>query len=281
MKILDLPQGCQEWLDWRKGKKMASEAAAACGMSPYTKPAQLARQKRGLDSVFVNSAMSRGTQYEPEARSWYEAKAGEMGNPVVVELADFGASLDWWNGEMLAEFKVPSSEKAALWIEVQAGSIPLQYQYQMTQQMAVTGTDRCDFCVYLPEAKEGVILPYQFSSAMWEQIRSGWLAFWEVYMTGDLPDEYRSDSEWFVAASEYLSAKRKLEDAEKVVEEARNKLITLAPNGDQGAGVQLIKATREGSIPWAKAVEKLGIDKSQFEAFRGKSTSYYTVKEQA
>lgn len=280
MNIVHLEQGSQEWLDWRKTKRMASEAAAAMGKSDYTTPKKLAMQKRGLEKVFVNSAMSRGTKYEPAARAWFEAETGTIGQPVVMESGEYGASLDFLSSEGIAEFKVPSSETAPLWVQAKNGEIPLMYQIQMTQQMAVAGWDHCHFCVYLPEAGHGHIQRFGFSEHLWNSIQDGWDRFWQEFMVGDIQDDERDDDLWIKTVGRYLAAKTVADEASDRLAAIKKELIGLAPQGAKGGGLQLIHSTREGAISWSKAIKKLNLDMALFEPFRGESSEVYTVKEQ-
>lgn len=278
MKIINLEQGSDDWLAWRRGKRMASEAAAACGKSDYTTPLKLARQKRGLESPFVNAAMSRGTTYEPEARSWFEAEMGLMGDPVVIELGEYGASLDFYSPDCIAEFKVPRSDASQLWLEVEAGAIPLMYQYQMTQQMAVAERDHCYFLAYLPELKRGHIQKFSYSPALWDEIQSGWTEFWNTYMTGDLPEsewEERTDDAWQAAVEEYQTRKAIAELAASATEDARKALIKLATSSkSRGCGLTVTKSLRQGNVNYKSIPELNGVD---LDKYRSKSSEVWTI----
>lgn len=104
-----------------------------------------------------NSAVQRGVELEPEARSAYEISKGVMttevgfiGHP---EIAGFGASPDGLVGDDgLIEIKCPNT---AQHIEtLQNGTIDKKYIWQMQAQMACTGRDWCDFVSFddrLPE----------------------------------------------------------------------------------------------------------------------------------
>lgn len=278
MKTVNLEQGSPEWLAWRMNRRMASEAAAACGKSDYTTPLQLAKQKRGIEKVFVNSAMSRGTKFEPDARKWFEASMGVIGSPAVLEMGEYGASLDFICTEVMAEFKVPQSADSLLWKGAARGEIPMMYQYQMTQQMAIAGRGSMFFCVYLPEEEIGHIQKFEFDQNMWDSIQRGWDEFWNTYMVGDLVTE-RNDADWLDACERYRAAKSLLDTVTKRLDTCKQELIELAPTGAKGCGLQLIKSNREGSISWAKACKELNLDMAQFEPYRGKSTEVFTVKE--
>jgi hypothetical protein len=44
---IELVQGSQEWLDFRRTKRMASETPAIMGLSPWQKPKDILKAKRG------------------------------------------------------------------------------------------------------------------------------------------------------------------------------------------------------------------------------------------
>jgi putative phage-type endonuclease len=284
MIVVELEQRSPEWLDWRKPLRMASEAAAACGKSDYTSKNALAKQKRGESKPFVNSAMQRGTNYEAEAVSWYEAKLSVIGKSVCVQDGEYGASLDWFanpsnDQKLMAEMKVPQSQESNLWKEALAGSIPLMYQIQMTQQMAIVGAEYCDFVVYMPELQDGIIIPFYFDPILWEDIKKCWDSFWVEYMVSDLPETDRHDEEWQAAVLRFMDVKRQEDAIKEELNRARDALTNLAPCGASGMGVTvtLVKG-KEGSIDYKKAISKMGLDPNAFEKYRkAASDTYYTV----
>jgi len=273
--IVQLEQGSEAWIEWRKTKRTASETPVVMGLSPYQKPPALARVKRGLATVFQNSAMSRGIQYEPEARAWFESHMGMIGKPVVAELGDYAASLDWWDEkDTVCELKVPANAESKLW----TGEAPEMYIAQLQHQMQVVDAQIGYLCVYLPEASKGITYEVERDPRYWTQIHEAWEIFWAKYMTGDLPDDERTDQDWLDAVERYLAHKSAVEAATALLEAAKGELIELAPDGGKGFGIQVIKAERKGNIDYKKVPELKGVD---LEQYRGKATSYYTVKESA
>lgn len=281
MKIVELEQNTPAWLDWRKTKRMASEASVVTGRNPWQKPLHLAQVKRGVSSVFMNSAMARGHQYEPEARAYLEAKLGLIGDPVVIETGDFGASLDWWckddQRSIIGEIKIPSSPEAKLWTE---GVVPEYYMDQVQQQLAVSGAEVCYFLIYLPEAQEGKFFEIYPDAKRWNEIQQAWRVFWETYMVGDLPqEEERHDPEWFEVCELYRVAKSELDRAQTKLDEYKQELIELAgKQSAKGCGIQLIKSEREGSVSWSKLAKELTIDPALIKKYTGKASTVWTVK---
>ena len=109
MKRVELEQGSEEWLAWRRKRGMASESAAVMGINPYQTIEQVRSIKRGTNKQYTNAAMERGHREEIEARKAYEKDAGELFQPGCFEMGEFGASVDGINmdGTQLLEIKSP------------------------------------------------------------------------------------------------------------------------------------------------------------------------------
>jgi putative phage-type endonuclease len=107
--IINLTQGSQEWLDYRRTMRNASETAAVLGVSPWCTPYQLWLQKTGRAETKSNAAMQRGTELEPAARAAYETETGYIMQPLVLQDGLYSASLDGMTleGDLIVEIKVP------------------------------------------------------------------------------------------------------------------------------------------------------------------------------
>ena len=134
---VDLIQGSQEWLDFRRTKRMASETPIIMGLSPWQKPKDVVKAKRG-ENAKTNFAMRRGQELEPVARDVYQAVVGVLRPAVYFDL-DYGASLDGIDlfGELIVEIKCPMKGKASdLWKQAENGEIPEHYAVQMQHQVS-------------------------------------------------------------------------------------------------------------------------------------------------
>lgn len=280
--IANFEQGSPAWVEWRRTRRMASEASVVTGRNPWQKPLQLAMVKRGLAETYMNSAMARGHQYEPEARAWLEAKLGLIGSPVVLSSGDYGASLDWWCKDdqrtIIGEIKIPSSPDAKLWTE---GVVPGYYMDQVQQQLAVSAAEVCYFVIYLPEAQEGKVFEIYPDPYRWDEIRQAWDVFWETYMTGELKEEERNDQDWFEACERFRGIKAKAETINAELEACRSELIELA--GEQptkGCGIQVIRSEGKTTTKWAEVAKELKAPPELIAKYSSKSTKpSFTVKE--
>jgi len=106
-------------------------------------------------NLFMNDAMRRGSELEPEARQFYTMltrnPVEESGLIYLNELKRIGASVDGLvDVEGLVEIKCPS-----LTVHVDYlldGVMPAQYVKQVQGQMWVTGRKWCDFLSYNPDS---------------------------------------------------------------------------------------------------------------------------------
>lgn len=161
-----IEQGTAEWRALRLGKLTASRLADATartktgwGASRANYIAELLVERlTGVPTEgYVNAAMQRGTELEPEARVAYEFYSG-----VTVEQCGFidhpvigmtGASPDGLVGQDgLVEIKCPNT--ATHLDTLLTGDVDRKYQTQMQWQMACTKRAWCDFVSYDPRVPE-------------------------------------------------------------------------------------------------------------------------------
>lgn len=162
MKILDFPQGSEEWLQSRAGKVTASRIADVMAKIKTGEAAARRDYKAQIvaeiltgkpqESGFTNEAMQWGTTTEPAARVAYEAISGVLVDIVGLVLHPTidraAASPDGLAGDGLLEIKCPKTATHLQYLL--AGVAPAQYQLQMLWQMACTERAWCDFVSFDP-----------------------------------------------------------------------------------------------------------------------------------
>lgn len=162
MRVFAVDQGSPEWLQLRTGVATASRAedvlatlksgAPAKARQDYACELAIERITGSMVEHFVNGAMQRGTDLEPEARAAYEAMTGELVDQVGFCLHDSlaaGASPDGLIGaDGLLEIKCPQSQIkiAQYWA---TGDVS-EYLPQVHWQMWITGRAWCDLVIYDP-----------------------------------------------------------------------------------------------------------------------------------
>lgn len=155
-----IDQRTEEWFAQRLGKVTASKVAdvmattksgPAASRKNYQMELLCQRLTGKREEGFVNSAMQRGTDLEPVARSAYEVDSGvmviESGFVIHPVIEHFGASPDGLVGnEGLLEIKCPNTAQHVDFLRT--GKPDGKYIWQMQAQMACTGRDWCDFVSY-------------------------------------------------------------------------------------------------------------------------------------
>ncbi|KGH17207.1 hypothetical protein P607_18255 [Comamonas thiooxydans] len=147
MKFIDLIQGSDEWLAWRKGGVTATDAAVLVNQSPYKTEWRLWAEKTGYAverDLSSNPFVRHGLDMEPAARAAAEIYFDDLLLPMCAQASHnplLRASLDGLNkDEEPVEMKCPSE---ATWIEVttlRQNSKAFKFYYpQVQHQILVTG----------------------------------------------------------------------------------------------------------------------------------------------
>jgi len=273
--IVQLTQGSQAWLDYRRTMRNASETAAVLGVSPWCTPYQLWLQKTGRAQTKANAAMQRGTDLEPAARLAYETETSNIMQPLVLQDGPYSASLDGMTleGDLILEIKCPyQGQDSALWREVKAGYVPDHYAAQVQHQLMVSGAKLAHLYVF--DGTQGLLRPIEPIDHALQRIRDGWDQF-QVYLDTDTPPPLtdadvvqREDADWLDAASAFALAKQAADLADEVVSKARDALVALARHPkEQGAGVSVTRFWKAGAVNY-KAVPEL--KEVNLEKYRGK-----------
>ena len=156
-------QGSDEWFDLRCGRITGSKfSALMAGQSTktykdliYTVVGEII--SGSSEPGYQNDHMIRGTELEPEARSFYEEVNGisvsEIGFITNEDMHPeyFGVSPDGIVGDGLIEIKCPMMKTHIGYLE--AKKLPNEYKWQVQGQMLITGAEWCDFVSYYPAIK--------------------------------------------------------------------------------------------------------------------------------
>jgi putative phage-type endonuclease len=272
-----LEQGSEEWLEFRRTKRMASETPAVMGLSPYQRQSDIRRIKNGGGSGFVNNAMRQGTQQEPIAREAYIRDFVDV-RPAVYVNGDYGASLDGINIDqtLIWECKVPvdgcRSERWQLALE---GKLTPYDYAQVQHQLMVTGAEMCHFFVWDAELQSYVITDVLPEPDYWLSIEMEWESFWKTL-------GLRTDRAWAKAVKEYKNAKEIVEISTRLYDEKKQTLMELlVGESNEGSGVRVQRITVAGRTDW-KRVEKellLGADLTQYKTSDSTQIRINEIKE--
>lgn len=189
MIIIDVEQGSPEWLDLRKTKLGASDAATILGVNPYSNARELWGRKVGLlEDQPETPAMTRGKLLEPEARQKFCEEIGMVYKPIVGVSETYEwmmASLDGLadDNQSLVEIKCNGIKAREF---VNKGEIPPWHVPQLAHQLIVTGLEKAYY--YSFDGEDGTILEYDINKEYNERLVEKLLAFWKAICTFQPPE---------------------------------------------------------------------------------------------
>jgi hypothetical protein len=159
-EIINVDQGTDAWHKCRLSCPTASNFKKL--ITPTGKPStqaevylnlllsELMTGEPGGPDLSDNHWVQRGSELEPEARTWYEFETGNDVEQVGFVMADgYGCSPDGLVGEDgLLEIKCPAPQTQVAYLL--GGAMPGDYKAQVQGQIWVCERDWCDFCSYHP-----------------------------------------------------------------------------------------------------------------------------------
>lgn len=290
-KAIQIEQGTDLWKAWRRGGIGGSDAPVVEGLSPYKTIRQLYFDKKGKEvasdgdsSEFI---FQRGHQVEGLIRKQFQELMRVEMAPICFEHDKYEyirASLDGFDSKLgVLEAKLVGQAVLKKALE---GEIPDHHMSQMQHQLFVSGADVGQYFCH-DGKKNGALVVVRSNKAYIEKLVEKEHAFWEVVKLGEPPA--LSDRDYLEPEDQTLL--RKLRDAKELAENAAAEYESLKElcvntfGGHPkiaGAGVKLIRASREGSVSWMKIPEILKVKESLQEdyvdKFRGKASEYWTIR---
>lgn len=273
-----LLQQSPEWLELRRTKIGASDSPIIMGVSPWKTPRELWCEKVGISiSPKRSPQMKRGLDKEAEARREFEKQTGILVFPAVVfsDKYDFMmASLDGMDidRENIVEIKVPGKEDHEMAMD---GVIPEKYIPQLMKQMIVCNLDHAFYFSW--NEKSSKVIEIEKNSNYCVQLIAKETEFWsyvEDFIAPPLTemdlkkkDTYltREDDLWTHSALQWKEASTMLKHWKEKEEEARQNLIHLSGKSNvKGAGIELSKVVRKGSINYQEIPQLLGVNLEQY-----------------
>jgi putative phage-type endonuclease len=262
-----MEQGTQEWLDLRRTKIGASDAAAILGICPYRTAFQLWEEKVLGKEQEKTSGMARGSSLEAEARECFE-KATQLS--VMPKVVIHGgrpwqmASLDGitFDGTTIVEIKCPNKEVHKM---AEAGKIPDHYMAQIQHQFSVSDAVKGYYFSY--NGQQGVIVEIFPDMMFISDMLSKEKKFYELMINKEAPAltdrDYlkKDDPEWNSLAKEYIEVKDEIHILLQCKESIEEKLKALAGNKNaQGGGIRLTKSFCKGRVDYDAVPELIGVD---------------------
>lgn len=284
-----MEQRSKEWFEARKKRVTGSIVGAVLGLSPWMSKDDVMRSmvRSALDaeSEFTgNFATEYGQRNEEGAIFDFELKTGlsvqQCGFYTYGER--YGASPDGLIGDdAILEVKCPFGLRDKEQPEFKTADEQPHYKAQMMFEMLCTGRNKAYFYQWSPAADYLEVV--DFDPTWIEKHMPALDAFYDEFLSElKQPEKHIAplivSVESRAAAEAYKAAKAHMELAEKNLEAAKTRLIEIA-NGAKSniSGLLVYPVQREGSISYAKVVKDhlAGVD---LEPYRGKPTSYWTIK---
>lgn len=294
MRVVNISQGSQEWLEWRRKGITATDAVVIAGRSPYKSKWRLWAEKTGFCrevDLSMNPMVRRGRELEDAARAAYEALFCDLLLPVCIE-SDVDpilrASLDGLttqSGEPV-EIKCPTEK---VWHSVCADQEHSDtyklYWPQVQFQLLCSGSKTGRLVFYFEGQLQifNITADLQFLRDLYRECK----LFWESVKNKDEPerdpiqDLYipmgAEASRWLNASENYRildlqlkELKNKVKDLEakqrEHLEEMKS-LMGVYTHADYG-GVMVTKYLSKGKVDLNAMVHDGKITQEQCEAYR-------------
>lgn len=237
-----------DFLAQRRRGVGGSDSAVVLGVNPYKDIRRLYFEKRGLfNAPFDTPAIQRGKALEPLIADIF---ARETGLTCAVEpqtLMDdsqewFIGNIDRWilvNGQPAGVLEIKSLGIEAF-RRLQAGGVDQHYIVQLQHYLELTGIDTGFFIAHNAEKWEQRIIDVKRDAELGGLIREEDRKFWQRVQLGDEPPltppiiqsvapqvMIQTSAAWRQALRDYLDACQIMKDAERLKQDAKDRLISM------------------------------------------------------
>lgn len=287
MKIVDVEQGTEEWLKWRKTVITATDCPAIMGSSPWSTPYKCWQNKLGLSGDKApNAAMQRGKDLEPIARDIFSRNTGITMKSAVIESSEYsilGASLDGIssNKTMILEIKCGGEKLHAL---AKDSIIPEYYMDQIQHQILVTRAVKAFYLSF--DGVDGIIISVSPDPSFEERFLKKAREFWKCVANAEPPPMSQNDYKdmslshsWERYSNIYRDVEAQIKTLENLKADMRQKLIEMCENQScRGNGIKVINQTRKGRIAYDEIEELNKMDLEKYRKPPTQSWLFFTEK---
>ncbi len=267
-QLIDLEQGSQAWLDFRKNMIGASDAPIIMGESPNATPYQLWQRKNGfIPEVKENEAMRRGKELEPIARGKAESILGYNFVPCVAVSEDNPWMIASYDGldlekNVIIEIKCPGQEDHQCALH---GKVPKKYQAQLLHQMIVAKVESIIYFSFYHDTYK--IVEFDMHEPDAQILIKKEKEFWDGLQNLDPPQltqrdyNHRTDLAWDLLTDEWKELCEQIEYLESIKAKTREMIIDISQNKNcMGNGVKVQKIIRKGGVDYSTVPELIGVD---------------------
>lgn len=270
MEVINLEQGSQEWLDFRKTKIGASELAYLFNANPFCKATDqmkyLIGLKLGFNEIFYNSAMRAGHDNESDIIEYVEKEYDIVTQPLVGYKENLVASYDGitFDNDIVVEVKFSKHTYDYI---LKHNDAPEHYYLQVQQQLFVSGAEKAIFAAMHSETREVAmceIYPHQdVHKEIMSKVEDFYILLESKKWKEDDFNEERNDEEWIKAVDNYRIAKLNEDEIKKKVNEAKERLIKLSSGiRSKGAGCTVYPTKGRETVDYKSIIKdnNLSID---------------------
>ena len=275
MRVLELDQGNDAWLEARSKHHCASDAAAMMGDSRYkTREDFLKEKATGIEPDHSGSEYIFRKGHKAEAKARVRPMAEAILDTELFPITatdDEGwllASLDGITmaGNVIWEHKLLSESLAD---DIQHNTLDMHYKWQMEQQLLITGAEKCLFMCSDGTPENMFYMFYVSNPALRAALIDGWKQF-EQDLTEWVNPE-RTDEAFRQAALDYELALLAFKEAKAEEERAKDALIALCGTAakTEGFGVTVKRTSVKGRVDYTAIPELEAVD---LDAYRKSPT---------
>ncbi len=284
-KQIDLEQGSEEWLAFRRDKIGASECPIIMGVSKWTSPLQLWEEKVGIRKPkMLNSAMKRGHDLEESARMAYQSMTGIKVKSKVYQHNEYDwmiCSLDGIDETetKIVEIKAPNKNDHDM---AKRGIVPIHYVPQLMHQMEVCQVEKAHYFSF--DGTEGSLVEIYRDEIFIKKMVKAEKEFFEKIQTFEAPElcdkdyEIRNDQLWTSVAKEWQEEYKEFKAKEKRLKELRQALIDLSGDkSSRGGNVRILRTVARGTIDYNSIPDLKNVN---LEKYRKQPIIKYTISEE-
>jgi putative phage-type endonuclease len=284
VKKINLEQGSEEWLEFRKGKVGCSDAPVIMGLCPYGKtPLKLWMEKQDMAKpTFVNAAMRKGIELEPQARTMFNQYMGEEFTPITVQSDKHDwmmASLDGIseNNDSLVEIKCVGKNS---FLDVKEKKMRTDWYCQIQHALEASGLDIGYLWVYCEELDDYYFAQVPRNTTYIEEMLLKEQDFVFSLAKGMPPEETCpipecEDEEGVKVMDELIKIKKKIQGYKKIEAELSETLKRMANGKSMKFGEYILqKQVRKGTINYK---EIAALQSVNLEDYRGDDIEVWKV----
>lgn len=276
MKIIDIKQGSQEWLKWRKEGLGASDIPIIMKESPYKTPLQLWEEKCGFNQFNeMNNAMKHGILTEGKARDQFNEEYSLNIKSLCIEDDEkpyLKASLDGWDEDkkILAEIKCPTSSEIirALYEEEK---YPNYWYIQIQWQAFLTKPEKIYLIVWDWQLERNIVIEIKENPELHYRMKEEAIKFWNLIITGKEPEATDSDyvdvedPQLELLLAEYEAADNKEKKYKLLKKGLKDKIVEFGDDGSFQAYGAKIKRCYPSVTYDYKKMKSDGIDIEKYK----------------